>query len=112
MGEILGRREEEVSIDVVLKQWWIFTPLHLSPLFIGVCVSTFEEGESGGWSSVDVSTLTLNNLNGTHSVAVWHYYFLRSRSATSTASASRRILLNFTEIKHFLKMCQCIYFKG
>lgn len=44
-GEVRGReeREEEVPVNVVLKQWWIFTPLHLSPPSC-VCVS----GDEGG----------------------------------------------------------------
>lgn len=38
VGVVEEGGEEEVSVDVVLKQWWIFTPVHLSPLFIGVFV--------------------------------------------------------------------------
>lgn len=68
-GEVRGReeREEEVPVNVVLKQWWIFTPLHLSPPSC-VCVWVEMKGvETDNSGCVN----TLNSLSRTHSDTEW-----------------------------------------
>lgn len=50
------------------RQCWIFTPLHLSPPFIGVFVSVRLKGVGvGGGASSSGCVNTLNGLSRTHS---------------------------------------------